>query len=542
MDQPTMTRRDALKAGVLGTAALTLPLLPGPLSAKRASELAENRIPRPYTVAFRKPPVLHPVGRIDGRDVYEITQSQVKREILPGVKTTVFAYNGTVPGPTIRAQRNRPIIVRQKNQLPAKHPTLGYVPWTSTHLHGAASQPQYDGYASDISLPGQYKDYFYDNTEAGRTLWYHDHGVHHTSENVYMGLAAQYHILDSLENVLRLPRGQYDVPLMISDASFTGSGELLFDNHSDSGLMGDVILVNGRPWPLMMVEPRKYRFRVLVATNARSFRLRLSGGVPMTVIATDGGLVRSPIPVIELLVGMAERYDVVIDFAPHKGRRIELTNGDVDNTIEYDHTDKVMAFQVGQTVSDPTNNQLPAILLEDSPVMALDPKDAVKTRRMRFERQGSDWTIDGKTWDDVIRSEYRKAAADPGVGEIEVWEFQNNSGGWFHPVHVHLTDFKILDRNGRPPRPYEQGPKDTVYLGEGEVVRIIAEFGAVITPDPNVPELRRSGRYMIHCHNVTHEDHDMMTQFWVGGEGAGPDPITADPPRDLPAPPIPPLV
>ena len=538
--RPEVTRRDALKVGALGAAALTIPFLPGPLAAKRASELAENRIPRPYTLTFRKPPVLQPVGRDAGRDVYEITQSQVKREILPGIKTTLFAYNGTVPGPTLRVQRRAPIIVRQINKLPAKHPSLGYVPWTSTHLHGAPSLPQYDGYANDISLPGQYKDYFYDNLEPGRTLWYHDHGVHHTSENVYMGLAGQYHVLDGAENQFGLPRGKYDVPLIVSDVSFTGSGELLFDNHSDSGHMGDVILVNGVPWPLMTVEPRKYRFRLLVATNARSFRFRLSNGAPLTVIGTDGGLVEKPAPVAELLVGMAERYDVVVDFAPYRGQRIELTNQGVDNTIEYDDTDKVMAFQVGQTVTDPTNNKLPALLLK-SPVMALEPADAVETRRLRFERQGSEWVVDGHIWDDVVRSEFRKAIADPGIGDVEVWELENTSGGWFHPIHVHLTDFRILDRNGRAPRPQEQGPKDTVYLGEGEVVRIIAEFGALITP-PGVPEIRRAGRYMIHCHNVTHEDHDMMTQFWVGGEDAGPDPITADPPKNLPAPPIPPLV
>ncbi|MGK5113814.1 MULTISPECIES: multicopper oxidase family protein [unclassified Geodermatophilus] len=539
--RPEVTRRDALKVGALGAAALTIPFLPGPLAANRVSELAENRIPRPYTLAFRRPPVLQPVGRDGGRDVYEITQSQVRREILPGIKTTLFAYNGTVPGPTIRAQRLNPIVVRQINRLPAKHPTLDYIPWTSTHLHGAPSLPQYDGYANDISLPGQFKDYFYDNLEPGRTLWYHDHCVGHTSENVYMGLAAQYHVLDPAENRLGLPRGTYDVPLIVSDVAFTATGELLFDNRSDSGHMGDVVLVNGVPWPLMPVEPRKYRFRLLVATNARSFRFRLSNNAPLNVIGTDGGLVQRPIPVNELLVGMAERYDLVIDFAPYRGQRIELRNIEPDNTIDYDDTDKVMAFQVGQTVGDATNNVLPATLAPLSPVMALRPEQAVKTRRIRFERQGSEWVVDGQTWDDVIRSEFRKTIAEPRVGDVEIWELENTSGGWFHPIHVHLVDFKVLDRNGRPPRPQEQGPKDTVYVGEGNVVRIIAEFGSLVTP-PGVPEVRRAGRYMMHCHNVTHEDHDMMTQFWVGGQGAGPDPILADPPRNLPAPPIPPLV
>ena len=173
MDDVTVTRRGALKIGAFGLTALALPAA-GRLSGNRASELAESRIPRPYTLPFRRPPVLQPIGQIpDGagvRDVYEITQQQVRREILPGVKTTLFTYNGTAPGPTIRVHRNRPIVVRQINALPAKHPRLGYVPWTSTHLHGAPSLPQYDGYASDITLPRHYKDYFYDNVEPARTL------------------------------------------------------------------------------------------------------------------------------------------------------------------------------------------------------------------------------------------------------------------------------------------------------------------------------------------------------------------------------------
>jgi spore coat protein A, manganese oxidase len=541
MTDAAITRRDLLKLGAAGAAALAIPM-PGPLSAKQASELAESRIPRPFTEAFRRPPVLHPVGRIDGRDVYEITQSQVKREILPGVKTTVFAYNGTVPGPTIRVQRNRLVLVRQKNMLPKKHPTLGYVPWTSTHLHGAPSRPQYDGYASDITLPGQYKDYLYDNTETARTLWYHDHGVHHTAENVYMGLAAQYHILDGAENALGLPRGKYDVPVMISDAAFTASGELLFDDRGGDGAMGDVILVNGRPWPVLDVEPRKYRLRLHAATTARGFTLQLSRGVPMTVIATDGGLVPQAQRVDRIKLGMAERYDVVVDFAPHVGQTIEMTNGGVDNSVDYDHTDKVMAFRVGDRVTDPTNNKLPEVLNPQSPVMALTEAQAVRTRHLEFHRQNGLWKVNDHTWDDIVRSQYQTAIAQPRPGDIEIWRM-TTSGGWFHPVHVHLTDFKILDRDGRQPRPYERGAKDTVYLGEGEEIRIIAEFGAVIARDPDETETRRSGRYMIHCHNVSHEDHDMMTQFWVRtDEDPGPDPILAAPPRPLPAPAIPPIV
>jgi spore coat protein A, manganese oxidase len=330
------------------------------------------------------------------------------------------------------------------------------------------------------------------------------------------------------------------VPVMISDAAFTASGELLFDSNGDSGVMGDVILVNGRPWPLLEVEPRKYRLRLHAATVARGFTLRLTRGAHMTVVATDGGLVPLAQPVERIKLGMAERYDVVVDFAPFAGQRVELRNEGVDNSIDYDHTDKVMAFQVGTVVTDPANNALPQVLNPNSPVMALREDQAVRTRELEFHRQNGMWVINDHIWDDIVRSGYRKAIAAPAAGDVEIWKL-STSGGWFHPVHLHLTDFKILDRDGRSPEPYELGPKDTVYLGEGEDLRLIAEFGSVVTP-PGQPEIRRTGRYMIHCHNVSHEDHDMMTQFWVGGEGAGPDPITAAPPRPLPAPAIPPIV
>jgi FtsP/CotA-like multicopper oxidase with cupredoxin domain len=127
--------------------------------------------------------------------------------------------------------------------------------------------------------------------------------------------------------------------------------------------------------------------------------------------------------------------------------------------------------------------------------------------------------INGQTWEDVINSGYRHVLASPALGAVEIWELRNRSGGWFHPVHIHLIDFKILDRNGAPPFPFERGPKDTVYLGENETVRLLMRFGP------------QEGRYMMHCHNLVHEDHDMMGQFEVGS--GGPDPILADPARPV---------
>jgi FtsP/CotA-like multicopper oxidase with cupredoxin domain len=270
----------------------------------------------------------------------------------------------------------------------------------------------------------------------------------------------------------------------------------------------------------MQVERRKYRFRILNASISRSYELALDSGEPLIVIATDAGLLAEPVYTPTLKHGMAERYEVVIDFAKYAlDQRVVLQNLGPKNNVDFASTSVVMAFDVTDEPTDLTGNDLPDVLNPDDPVMALEPSMATATRLLDFKRQGGDWTVNGMTWEDVINSGFSATLANPDLDAVEIWEFRNNSGGWFHPIHVHQVDFRILDRNGAPPEPYERGPKDTVYLGEGETVRVIARFG------PN------EGRYMIHCHNLVHEDHDMMVQYEVGTGGH--DPITADPARPV---------
>jgi FtsP/CotA-like multicopper oxidase with cupredoxin domain len=522
------SRREALQLGMLGSAALLLPFERQAATKSGAKQLATSRLPAPYSLPFAVPPVLQPVKRDATTDYYQLWQQQKSVEIIPGVRTPIFGYNGITPGPTISCQRGRPAVVQQINALPAKHPQLGYSPWTSTHLHGSCSLPEYDGYASDITQVGQYKNYHYPNVQDARTLWYHDHGAHHTAENAYMGLAAQYHLHDDLEASLGIPRGAYDVPLILKDAAFAADGTLLYEDNSHSGLYGDVNLVNGVPWPAMKVERRKYRFRVLNASISRSYDLRLSTGEPMIVIATDGGLMPAPQPVGGFRIGMAERYEIVIDFSKYKiGQKVDLKNSSPKNNIDYENTGKVMRFEVVSEATSLDGNDVPSQLNPNMEVMGLTAAQARTKRELRFEHSQvpgavAKWVINGTTWEDVVASDYRYAIANPDYDDVEIWTLTNKGGGWFHPVHIHLVDFKILDRNGKPPLPHERGPKDVVYVGEGETVRVIMRF------------TNQRGRYMIHCHNLVHEDHDMMAQFEVGKDGD--DPITADPARNGPAP------
>ena len=544
-----LRRRDVLKIGGLGAAGAVGVWGTGnygTVLAREASELAEADFPTPFATGFVRPPILRPThweyneaGKLV-KQYFHLTARETTLQILPRLTTRMWGYNGLVPGPTIKVDRGVESVVRVRNALPAVHPLFGYEFTTSTHLHGSASLPQYDGYASDVTPPGFFKDYHYPDHQPARTLWYHDHAVHHTAQNVYTGLIAQYHLHDPHERQL-LPQGEFDVPLTVSDAMFAANGELRYDDESQSGLWGDVLLVNGRPWPVMRVQKRVYRFRFLTATPSRSFRFRLSTGDPMHVVATDGGLVPRTQSVQQFRQGSAERYEVLIDFRHYApGQRVILENLSNDNNRDYDHTNKVMAFDVlddsfGEGVvdkSDPTWNRIPTVVAP-SHVMDLTEGSAIRERYLRVERTNGLWTINGVTWEQVIASSYQEIIGNPALGDVEVWTIENKSGGWFHPLHIHLIDFRILSRNGQPPLPHEEGPKDVVYVGENESVRVVAQFG-----DPNRPKTR--GRYMVHCHNLVHEDHDMMTQFavgWVAGTADENDPITADPCDfdDLPA-------
>lgn len=548
------SRRDALKFGGLaaaGAAGLTLPFGRS-VQASTASLLASRNFPKVYGAAFKPQGVAKPTSTgfdtQTGRPYanYDIWARESSANFLPGLSTRVLNYlqNGT-PAPLIHVNRGTRIQMSMHNRMPAINPLFGSPLKISTHLHGSASLPQYDGYADDLTLSMQKKIYQYPNHQPARTLWYHDHGVHYTAKNVYSGLVAQYHLHDEAERML-LPsyandgvdpdginvggvlvdQRPYDVALTVSDHIFKANGQLLYDDRSQSGLWGDVITVNGVPWPVMKVKRRVYRFRLLTATLARSFRFSLSNGAPMHMVATDGGLMPKTVPVTSFRQAGAERYEFLVDFSKFPtlkaGTRIELRNASNDNNRDYDFTHKVMAFELTDEAfdtKDPSAFKIPTTLV-NSDVMNLQPTASIKRRSLRVERTNGKWVINGESWQDVVDSGYKKVVANPALGDTEIWDLQNNSGGWFHPVHIHLIDFKILSRNGRPPFAYEQGPKDVAYVGEGETVKVMMKF------EPH------RGKYMVHCHNLPHEDHDMMHQFSVGLKDTDldeNDPIESDP-------------
>ena len=362
------TRRDVFRLGAVGALGLaglkkgddaTPSPTPSPSASPttptlNASQLAPKNMPVPYAGVFRRPPELRPfeTGFDDGDpsrpyERYALTQQLGQAQIVPGLSTTVAGYNGIFPGPTIRATQGTRTEVRIRNGFPTLgllHPNTFN---TVTHLHGSASLPQYDGYANDFTAPGNVKNYHYPNWQPARTLWYHDHNHHVTAQNVYSGLAAFYPLSDEFERA-QLPQGEFDVPLMISDAMFHADGSLAYNDNGHKGLWGDIILVNGVPWPTMKVKPRIYRFRVLNASVARSYRPTLSNGDPMHLVATDGGMVPKVQALKSWRHGAAERYEVLIDFRRYRtGQTVELRNLSNKNNIDFRNTGQDHAVRGG---------------------------------------------------------------------------------------------------------------------------------------------------------------------------------------------------
>ena len=426
---------------------------------------------------------------------HRVTTQQILPENFPA--TEIWAYNGMFPGPTIRQTRNGPLtIVRNKNSLPAGHPY-------SMHLHGSPSQPFHDGHPDDLTPVGSSKTYRYPNSQEARTLWYHDHAIHQTAEHVYKGMAGFFIQDPSAADITKyglnaLPSGKYDVPLMVGDMQFTANGTVAYDDEGHDSLWGNVNVVNGRAWPKMHVDRTRYRFRLLVASVSRSFNFALSNGAPITVIGTDAGLLPAPVQVNSFRHGMAERYDVVIDFSRFAaGTKITLLNTAADGDMR-----SVMQFVVdGPAVA---SSPVPARLND---VVFPREADVVQTRHFKFDRSNGLWTINGIPWDGAV-------AATPRVGTTEKWILETSSGGWFHPVHIHLVDFQIARRNGGPVFPYEQGWKDVAYVGANETLELLMTFHEPEAIDPTQPTL---GKFVMHCHNLVHEDHDMMNQFEIQG-------------------------
>lgn len=461
------------------------------------------------------------------------------RQLLHGDlgPTPVWGYNGGYAGPTIEVQRNQPIRVRWLNRLPASHRLQvdhclhgphAYrerrthpQPRAVVHLHGAHVAPENDGYPESTLLPGEMVTYEYANAQNPATLWYHDHALGITRLNVYMGLAGLYLIRDGSEAKLNLPRGPFEVPLLIQDRSFAANGSFKYPERWEEEFFGAAILVNGRVWPYLEVRPRKYRLRIVNGSNARTYTLALDSGQSFYQIGTDGGLLPEPVEVNQLTLTAGERADVIVDFAKRTGE-VHLLNSapaPFPGTAEKGVIREIMQFRVRGPAGDdselPTGLQaLPRLRIESAATFRQFALDMVD-ENPKCTEPGFRWLINGLGWDGI--TEY------PELGSTEVWSFSNLSPD-VHPIHLHLVHFQILDHQEllpnpkrdhfflpdtvpgstpTAPAPNESGWKDTFRSMPGTVTRIIAKFDGF------------TGKYPYHCHILEHEDHEMMRQFQV---------------------------
>jgi spore coat protein A, manganese oxidase len=560
-----ITRREALKLGLAAgtTIGASLCWTRGAIAladcdGNEKPFLFSPRLAR-FTTPLYIPPVLQPKKSTSDTDCYEIEIGKVQVELSNleledkskiTLKMPLWGMRGNgagnylVPGPLIhqaagkKSEGGRQSQVRFINRLPkVGEPSLspptqkqrcdaaaksnhGNVNNIVIHLHGMNSLPEYDGYALDHIPPDYYKDYLYPNDSAG-ILWYHDHTMDHTASNVYEGVAGMYIATANAERGIGLPEDpegadpRYDIPLMIQDKRFDTDGNLrCFNQTKHSNFYGDVIFVNGTPFPVLEVERRAYRFRLLNASLSRVYRLALSlpnqmqsiGGT-IAVIGSDEGLLPKPVYVQtdreQISMGVAERYDIVIDFSNCQNQDcVYLKNVGFSGVLDSDsRTQEIMKFKVvGE--KQQVSTDIPTILPSDYQEI---PLCAVSNQRtFRFTQAGGAWNINGKTWSPC------RFDADPLPNAVEIWEFVNPGSGWVHPVHPHLVRFRILDRNGTPPPAYQRGWKDVALVGEFQKLRVLMQFSP------------HQGNYMMHCHNLVHEDHFMMTQFKVGTGGNDP--------------------
>ena len=570
--QPSpLARRNALKMGVAATAATALPAGLGLTSA-----LAKDPPPGPTTPPFMEalpvytakaaesslyPPPLEYADTANGecgrlphqgwsnwaaRKVYTLRVKEGLHSFHPFLPTQkVWGYDGTVPGPTFVARYGEPIVVRIHNELPANSSGFGS-PEISTHLHNLHCASESDGFTGDyysptksgptLNGPGGYKDHHYPNCYASYdrydatngdpreglgTLWYHDHRMDFTAGNVYRGLAGFYLLFDHIDSgnendpnsaALRLPSGVgvYDIPLAIQDKQFDSGGYLAFDPFESKGQLGNKFLVNGKVQPFFQVKRRKYRFRLLDASLARFYELYLTaGGVNQSFkyIANDGNLLPAPLTMNKVALGPAERGDIVIDFAQYPaGTQLYLVNrliqtdgrGPEDALVNVRNSAgdllsagvQILRFDVqAGTVVD--NSRVPSVLRALPPVTL---SEVVKTRTFEFNKVNEIWTVNGKIFDPEV------VTATPKRGTSEIWVLKGK-GSWHHPVHIHMTEGRILSRNGKAPPAHEQGRKDVYVLKPGEEVRVLLRFSDF------------TGKYLMHCHNLTHEDHAMMVRW-----------------------------
>ncbi len=559
-----LSRREMIQMGLLTSAGFLIPKRG--LSARALNSAGEPMgwMPSPPTTPFVEPLQIPPIaqtvaslspapqvvpntaaGERRTRDhqaftqfppqkLYEVHQRDELISVHPDFPLQrLWTFNGTVPGQTYVANYGEPILVRNFNDLPDDNGGFG-LQSVSTHLHNGHTPSESDGFPCDFFGQDFWYDQHYPNVLAGfstppfaptgdinesmSTLWYHDHRVDFTAQNVYKGLAGFYLLFNNFdtgnENTgFRLPTfPDFDVPMMFNDKNFDSNEILLFDLANRDGILGDKFLVNGKIQPFFNVKRRRYRFRWLNGGPSRFYQFfltnpnNLSQNNQFWQIANDGNLLPNPVQVSSTLIAVAERMDVIIDFSAFPAgttlrleNRLKQTNGagPSGGLFSAGQGNQVLEFRVindtptDNSVNPATNPSFYAVPAREDPRVCRD---------FRFHRQNGQWAINGQFFScDNVRFRVKRNTA-------EQW---NLSGGfnWSHPIHIHFEEYQLMTRNGQTPAAVERGRKDVVRLGQNDRVELFFRFRDFV------------GRYPMHCHNTIHEDHAMMLRWDIDDTG-----------------------
>jgi len=536
----SLTRRGFLQNGSLAAISLAVPQtlsqVPAAKSAPKFRTQLNASSLTPFVDALPIPEIAHPVDhRPSPADpaqklpYYRVAMRPFETKIHRDMKPTrLWGYGGASPGPTFETRSGQGLLVEWANELPDAH----FLPIdhsihgaeatkpdvrTVVHLHGAKAPPDSDGYPDNWYTSGKSAIYHYPNRQDAAMLWYHDHALGINRLNVFAGLLGAFFVRDEFEDSLGLPSGKYEIPLVIYDRLFDLEGQLNYPISGDPKkpwvpeVFGDAILVNGKLFPYLEVEPRQYRFRVLNGANGRFFHLSLENGQAFHQIGTDQGLLPAPLELTRASLAPAERTDLIVDFSGMEGKNVVLKN-DIS---------AILQFRVSKIAAETRNASARALALPQTlrPVPKIPESSAIKTRTLSLVevddlvQRPMTMLLNNAHWSMPVTE-------NPVLDSTEIWELLNTTDD-AHPIHLHLVRFQILDRRNfdvsaywikgelkytgpaQPPDPSEAGWKDTVRADPGMVTRIIARFEGF------------PGRYVWHCHILEHEDNEMMRPYDV---------------------------
>jgi spore coat protein A len=454
--------------------------------------------------------------RLHGRHV-RVVMRKAKVRVLPhGPRTPMWTYGGTFPGPTIVRPTGHDTRVTFVNRLPRKAGSM------TIHQHGGHQASADDGQPTRFLIRhGHRRTYDFPLADAGSPLpaalrFYHDHRMDRTARNNWMGLQGLFLTTDPSDARRGLPHGRYQLPLMVTDRSFRPDNRLrnpfrhgmsmpmkgTMPGHAmpmgpASGTVGSKVLVNGRFAPYKKVQPGRYRLQILNASLFSSYDFALSDGRPFVQIGTGSGLLPHPVTRQDILLGPAQRADVVVDFRGEAGRGVLLSSikrTDGSTTGIGTREAALMKFRVRGT-----SHQKARIPFQLGHVQAIHAPRRVAmtwTFGVSKDRHGTFWSINGRRFD-PSRVDHKVA-----LGSVERWRLRNTSDTT-HYVHLHEELWRTLERDGKRPPPWERGYEDTWRLDPGETVVVAARFTDY------------TGDFMLHCHMLDHEDDGMMATFRV---------------------------